>query len=373
MLSSARRKPAVGSPSRAVIVGGIERSDFGALPDGTAIVRYRLGNGRGMAVAILTYGGIVQSIEVPDRDGAIANVVLGFATLEDYLAKGAYFGTITGRYANRIAGARFTLDGETHCLAANSGRHALHGGPHGFSSRVWQATEQPRADGASVTLGYVSPDGEEGYPGRLATEVTYALTDDNTLRIDYRATTDKPTVVNLTNHSFFNLAGEGTGSVLDHELMLRASTFTPVDEELIPTGEIAPVAGTALDFTQPRPVGARIRSGEEQLVRGRGYDHNFVLDKPAPGALGLAARLRDPFSGRMLEVSTTEPAVQLYSGNFLDGSAVGIGGRAYRQSDALCLETQHFPDSPNRPDFPSTVLRPGGQFSSTTLFAFKAG
>lgn len=354
-------------------MGGIERSDFGTLPDGTAIARYRLDNGRGMAVAILTYGGIVQSVEVPDRDGAAANVVLGFATLEDYLAKGAYFGTITGRYANRIAGARFTLDGETHRLAANAGRHALHGGIRGFSSRVWQATARHGNDGPSVTLGYVSPDGEEGYPGTLATEVTYSLTDDNALRIDYRAATDRPTVVNLTNHSFFNLAGEGTGSVLDHELMLHASSFTPVDDELIPTGEVASVAGSALDFTQPRPVGAGIRCGGEQLVRGRGYDHNFVLDKPAPGALELAARLRDPCSGRVLEVSTTEPGVQLYSGNFLDGSAVGISGRAYRQSDALCLETQHFPDSPNRPDFPSTVLRPGERFSSTTLFAFKAG
>lgn len=354
------------------MAGSVDRSVFGALPDGTAIDRYRLSNGRGMAAAILTYGGIVQSIEVPDRDGAMANVVLGFAALDDYLAKGAYFGTITGRYANRIAGARFTLDGRTCRLAANDGPHALHGGNRGFNCRVWQAMERRGPDGVGVTLGYVSPDGEEGYPGTLAAEVTYTLTDDNTLRIDYRATTDKPTVVNLTNHSFFNLAGEGSGSVLDHELMLRASAFTPVDDELIPTGAIAPVAGSALDFTQPKPVGADIRSGGAQLVRGRGYDHNFVLDKPAPGALGLAARLRDPSSGRVLEVSTTEPAVQLYSGNFLDGSAVGIGGRAYRQSDALCLETQHFPDSPNRSDFPSTVLRPGEQFSSTTLFAFTA-
>jgi aldose 1-epimerase len=353
-------------------VGGIERSGFGALPDGTAVERYLLRNARGVTVAILTYGGIVQSVEVPDREGALGNVVLGFATLADYLARGAYFGTITGRYANRIAGARFTLDGRTHRLAANNGPNALHGGINGFNSRVWQASERNGPDGVGVALRYVSADGEEGYPGRLDTEVTYTLTEGNALRIDYRATTDKPTVVNLTNHSFFNLAGEGAGSVLDHELTLQASRYTPVDADLIPTGEIAPVAGTALDFTKPMAVGARIRSGEPQLVRGRGYDHNLVLDQSTEGELTPAARLRDPRSGRVMEVSTTEPAVQLYSGNFLDGSAVGIGGRAYRQSDGLCLETQHFPDSPNRPGFPSTVLRPGETFSSTTIFAFTA-
>jgi aldose 1-epimerase len=354
-------------------VAGIERSGFGALPDGTAIERYLLRNDRGMTAAILTYGGIVQSMEVPDRDGTMANVVLGFATLADYLAKGAYFGTITGRYANRIAGARFSLDGRSYRLAANDGVNALHGGIGGFSSRVWRAAARRDAGEVGVALRYVSPDGEEGYPGTLDTEVTCTLTADNALRIDYRATTDKPTVVNLTNHSFFNLAGEGTGSVLDHELTLHASRYTPVDEDLIPTGEIAPVSGSALDFTRPAAVGGRIRAGEPQLLRGRGYDHNFVLDKPAAGGLSLAARLRDPGSGRVLEVSTTEPGLQLYSGNFLDGSAVGTGGRAYRQSDGLCLETQHFPDSPNRPGFPATVLRPGETFRSTTVFAFTAG
>jgi aldose 1-epimerase len=352
------------------MAGSIERSAFGALPDGTAIESYRLANRRGMSVVVLTYGGIVQSIEVPDRHGRMANVVLGFASLDSYLAKGAYFGTITGRFANRIAGARFTLDGQTHHLTANNGPNALHGGVQGFNRQVWRAVERGGADGVGVTLGYISADGEEGYPGTLTAEVAYTLTDDNALHIDYRATTDRPTVVNLTNHSFFNLAGEGSGSALDHELTLQASAFTPVDAMAIPTGAIAPVAGTAMDFTRPTPVGARIRGGEAQLVLGRGYDHNWVLDKPAPGALSLAARLCDPASGRVLEVETTEPGLQFYSGNFLDGSAVGAGGSAYRQSDGLCLETQHFPDSPNQPGFPSTVLRPDGVYRSTTVFRF---
>ncbi|MHB1060025.1 MAG: aldose epimerase family protein [Rhodanobacter sp.] len=349
------------------MAGGVDRRAFGRLADGTPVDLYRLSAGSAASVGILTYGGIVQAINMPDRDGRLANVALGFATLDGYLGNSAYIGAIVGRYANRIAGARFALDGVSYDLAANDGANALHGGIQGFDNRVWQASE---ASGAWLRLAYVSPDGEEGYPGTLAVGVTYTLTSGNTLRIDYEATTDRPTVVNLTNHSYFNLAGEGAGSILDHELMLNAVRYMPVDAASIPTGEIAEVRGGAMDFTAPTPIGARIRNGGERLARTRGYDHSWVLDKPAPGALSLAARLRDPASGRVLEVQTTEPGIQFYSGNFLDGSLIGASGRAYRQSDGLCLETQNHPDSPNRPDFPSTVLRPGAVWRSTTVYAF---
>lgn len=349
------------------MAAGVDTRAFGRLADGTPIDLYILSNESGASVGILTYGGIVQAINMPDRDGSLANVALGFATLDGYLGNSAYIGAIIGRYANRIAGARFLLDGVPCVLAANEGANALHGGIQGFDKRVWQASE---ASGAHVSLAYTSPDGEEGYPGTLATRVTYTLTSGNALRIDYEATSDRPTVINLTNHSYFNLAGEGAGSILDHELMLNAACYMPVDAALIPTGEIAEVRGGAMDFTAPTPIGARIRNGGERLARTRGYDHNWVLDKPAPGALSLAARLRDPASGRVLEVQTTEPGIQFYSGNSLDGSLVGAGGQAYRQSDGLCLETQHHPDSPNRPDFPSTALRPGDVWRSTTVYAF---
>jgi aldose 1-epimerase len=349
------------------VAGDVEKRDFGRLADGTPVELYILHNAGGASVGILTYGGIVQAINVPDRKGCLANVALCFASLDGYVGSNAYFGAIVGRYANRIAGARFTVDGAPHVLAATEGTNALHGGIKGFDKQVWRVIG---ATGARVSLAYTSPDGEEGYPGTLAARVTYTLTDGNALRVDYEATTDRTTVVNLTNHSYFNLAGEGAGSILDHQLMLNAAAYTPVDAASIPTGEIAGVQGSAMDFTTPTPIGARIRDGETQLVLARGYDHNWVLDKPEAGAMSLAARLRDTGSGRVLEVLTTEPGIQLYSGNFLDGSLVGASGRAYRQADGLCLETQHFPDSPNQTGFPSTVLRPGETYRSTTIYAF---
>jgi aldose 1-epimerase len=311
---------------------------------------------------------------VPDRDGNIANVVLGFATLDDYVQWNhlPYFGCITGRYANRIAGGRFTLDGVDYQLAVNNPPNALHGGLRGFDKQVWDVTETDSDDGVAVRLSRISPDREEGYPGTLDVAVTYTLTSVGDLRIDYHATTDRRTVVNLTNHTYYNLAGEGSGSVENHELQLFASRYTPVDVTSIPTGELAAVAGTPFDFTEPARVGARIRENHAQIVNGSGYDHNFVFDRPSPDDTSLipAANLHDPSSGRRLSLFTTEPGVQFYSGNFLTGAFAGASGRRYRQGDGLALETQHFPDSPNQPDFPSTVLRPGEEFTSTTVMRF---
>jgi aldose 1-epimerase len=350
---------------------GLHKDVFGHLPDGSAVERYRLVNGSGMEVAFLTYGGTVTSIRTPDREGRLGEVTLGFAGLEDYARPGPYFGALIGRCANRIGGARFTLDGREHRLAANRGRNALHGGEEGFDKRLWGAAEVGSPDGLAVALAYRSADGEEGYPGNLDVTVTYTLTGDGAFRIDYVAMTDAPTVLNLTNHAYFNLEGEGSGDVLGHALELRASAYLPTDFEQIPTGEIAPVAGTPFDFRAPTPLGARIRESHEQIVRGRGYDHCYVLDKDAAaGGPVLAARVRAPGSGRVMEVLTTEPGVQLYTGNYLDGTLVGSGGRVYRQGDGFCLETQHFPDSPNRPEFPSTALRPGEAFRSTTIYRF---
>jgi aldose 1-epimerase len=333
---------------------------------------YTLTNANGIEVKIMTYGGIIQSIRVPDRDGTMENVTLGFNTLDEYLAGHPYFGNITGRYANRIALGTFTIGDETYQLAINNEPNALHGGEKGFDKFVWAAEEVTGPDGVGVKLSRTSPDMEEGYPGNLEVEVTYTLTDNDEIRIDYHATTDATTVVNLTNHAYFNLAGEGTGSIDGHELQLMASNYTPVDETLIPTGEIAPVAGTPLDFTTTHAIGERIRDDFEQLVIGRGYDHNFVLDRESPDdtSLIVAARVVEPESGRTLEISTTEPGIQFYSGNFLDGSLVGAAGKMYRQGDGFALETQHFPDSPNQEAFPSTLLEPGEEFQSTTIYAF---
>lgn len=341
--------------------------------DGQSVERHTLTNANGVEIAILTYGGIIQSITVPDRDGTMGNIALGFDNLDDYMSMSPYFGAIVGRYANRIAKGQFTLDGKTYELAINNDPNTLHGGEKGFDKRVWTASEATSDDGQSITLSYTSPDGEEGYPGTLEVSVTYTLTDANELRIDYSATTDALTVLNLSNHSYFNLAGEGSGTIYDHELQLNASAFTPVDETLIPTGEIADVAGTPFDFTTAKPIGQDIRdASSEQILIGRGYDHNFVLDRPEGDMESLVpvGKVMDPASGRVMEIATTQPGVQLYTGNFLDGSFAGTSGKVYRQGDAFCLETQHFPDSPNQPDFPSTELAPGEEFTSTTVYTF---
>jgi aldose 1-epimerase len=351
--------------------GGIQKEPFGTTPDGEAVDLYTLTNAHGMTVKVITYGGIIQSVEVPDRDGQMTNVVLGFDNLDDYVERNdPYFGCITGRYANRIAAGQFTLDGQTYQLATNNDPNHLHGGDVGFDKRVWDATEVRGKDGVGVALSYTSPDGEEGYPGTLSTTVTYVLTDDNSIRIDYHATTDAPTIINLTNHSYFNLAGEGSGDVMGHELQINADRYTPVDDTLIPTGELAPVAGTPFDFTKPHTIGERIRDSHEQVVIGQGYDHNFVLGEARTEELSMAARVREPDSGRVLEVLTQEPGIQFYSGNFLDGTLVGPSGNVYRQTDGFALETQIFPDSPNQANFPSPVLRPGEVYETTTVYAF---
>ena len=350
---------------------GITQAGFGEV-EGRAVERYTLANGRGMEVSVLTYGGVIQALHVPDRDGNVANLALGFDNLADYVAKSPYFGAIVGRYGNRIGGASFTLNGERVQVTANQGPNTLHGGTRGFNAYVWDAAEERSENGVGVRLTRVSSDGEEGFPGTLAVGVTYTLTSADELRIDYQATTDRTTVLNLTNHAYFNLAGEGSGSILGHELQINGSHYTPTDELQIVTGAIEPVAGTPLDFTTARPIGARIHDGSfDQIVFGRGYDQNFVLDRAA-GDDGLveAALVYEPVSGRRMTVHTTEPGIQLYTSNMLDATLVGTSGRTYRQTDGLCLETQHFPDSPNQPEFPSTVLEPGTEFRSTTVYAF---
>ncbi|RPI96619.1 MAG: galactose mutarotase [Chloroflexi bacterium] len=346
----------------------ISKQSYGTTAGGMAVEEYTFTNARGTEVKIITYGGIITSIRVPDQNGTLANVALGFDNLADYETRSPYFGCITGRFANRIAGGRFALDGVDYMLATNNGPNHLHGGLVGFNKQVWT----PTVSGDSLVLLYLSPDGEEGYPGNLDVTVSYTLTDDNGLRIDYHATTDKPTPVNLTNHSYFNLAGNGSGDIHGHVLLINADHFTPTDSTAIPTGEIARVDGTPFDFLTPRRIGPGQRSSHPQIVYGRGYDHNFVLNRPVPddGSLVLAARVSDPGSGRVMDVLTTEPGVQFYAGNFLDATLVGSSGTLYRQSDGLCLETQHFPDSVHHPHFPSVVLRPGGTFQSTTVFRF---
>ena len=344
------------------------------MPDGTAVDRYTLSHPDGIAASIITYGGALNELWAPDRTGTRANVLLGFSTLEGYVGhEGHYFGSIVGRYANRIARAMFSLDGVAYRLPANDGENSLHGGPEGFHRRVWDAEVREGLDGPALALRRTSPDGEMGFPGTLNVEVAYRLEDAGSLRIDFRATTDRPTVLNLTNHACWNLAGEGNGTILDHVLELAADWYTPVGPDLIPTGEIAPVAGTPLDFTEPTSIGARVRDPFPQLAVAGGYDHNFVLrGEGGAGPLGKAALVRDPASGRTLDVHTTEPGIQLYSGNFLDGTLVGTSGRPYGPHAGFALETQHHPDSPNQPSFPSTVLRPGTQFESTTVYRLAA-
>jgi aldose 1-epimerase len=350
--------------------GSVERQAFGETPEGEPVELFTLTNANGLEVRAMTYGGIILSLKVPDRDGSLGDVVLGYDSLDGYLGASPYFGAIIGRYGNRIAKARFTLDGEEYSLAANDGPNALHGGVKGFDKVVWRAEPFRNDGGVGVVFAYTSPDGEEGYPGTLDARVTYTLTDANELAFDYHAVTDEATPVNLTQHTYFNLAGDGSGDILGHELMLGASRFTPVDSTLIPTGEILAVGGTPFDFTTPTAIGARIDAEDEQIGFGGGYDHNFVIDRGDGEEMALAARVHEPTTGRVMEVTTTEPAVQFYSGNFLDGTITGKGGHVYEHRSGFCLETQHYPDSPNQPDFPSTILRPGEEYRSRTVYRF---
>ncbi|WP_129309341.1 aldose epimerase family protein [Streptomyces sp. L2] len=345
------------------------REPFGRLADGTKVHRWSLENG-GTRLKVLSYGGIVQSLEIPDRHGRHANVVAGFDNLDDYVAKSPYFGALIGRYGNRIGKGRFTLDGKEYQLSVNDGVNSLHGGAKGFDKHVWDV--EPFTDGPDVGLHlhYTSVDGEMGYPGTLRAKVTYTLNQRGEWRIDYEATTDKPTIVNLTSHVYWNLAGEGSGSIEDHELRVAASRYTPTDAGLIPTGELAAVGGTPFDFRHAKPIGRDLRAGHVQQVQAKGFDHNWVLDKGVTGGPEHVVTLREPRSGRVLRIATDQPGLQFYSGNFLDGTLVGTRGRAYRQGDALALETQHFPDSPNHEGFPSTVLRPGGVYRSVTVHTF---
>ncbi len=345
----------------------ITKSPFGTMPDGTPVDLYQLRNQNGVSASIINYGGIVVSLRVPDRSGNFGDVVLGHDTLEGYLKASPYFGCLVGRYGNRIARGRFTLQGQQYTLATNNYPNALHGGLKGFDKRVWQATSYQTKLGPALELTYTSADGEEGYPGKLTVKAVYTMTDDNALRLDYTATTDKATVVNLTQHSYFNLAGKG--DILGHEVFLDAKLFTPVDATLIPTGVLQPVVGTPFDFNQPTAIGARIGEDHEQLKFGGGYDHNWVINKKA-GKLGLMARVHEPSTGRVLEVLSTEPGLQFYSGNFLDGSITGKGGWVYAFRNGFCMEPQHYPDSPNQPQFPSTALFPGETYKNTIIYKF---
>jgi len=350
----------------------ISRRGFGKAPGGAAVQIYLLRNKNGIEAEITNYGATLVSLKAPGRSGKFADVVLGYQDVDGYVRDQAYFGAIVGRYANRIANGKFTLDGKTYELARNNGNNSLHGGAVGFNKRVWTAKEVSRANGPAVEFSYVSPDGEEGYPGNLRLQVVYSLSDNNELRIEYSATTDKDTVINLTNHAYFNLAGEGAGDVLGHELTLAADQFTPITEALVPTGELRSVKGTPLDFPRATAIGARINQDDQQLKFGKGYDHNFVLSGSQDGSPALAAEAYEPGSGRALQVLTTEPGIQFYSGNFLDGSIHGKRGKPYNYRSGFCLETQHFPDSPNHPAFPSTLLKPGQLFHSITIYKFSA-
>jgi aldose 1-epimerase len=341
------------------------------MPDGRAVDAYTLTNAHGLAVRAITYGGIITSILAPDRKGQLGDIVLGYDSLAGYLKASPYFGAIIGRYGNRIAGARFTLDGKTYRLPANDGKNSLHGGTVGFDKVVWDAQPLPPDSGVGVVFTHTSPAGDQGYPGALTARVTYRLTDSGQLVVDYEATTDAPTPVNLTQHSYFNLAGDGSGTILGHRLRIDADSFTPVDPTLIPTGRLAAVSGTPFDFRTPTPIGARIGAQDEQLVRGRGYDHNYVLNgSPSLEHLVHAASVTEPGTGRTLDVFTSEPGLQFYSGNFLDGTITGKSGHVYVHRAGFCLETQHFPDSPNQRAFPSTILKPGQTYRSRTIFTF---
>jgi aldose 1-epimerase len=348
---------------------GTRKQEFGKLADGRQASLYILSNKNGMEAAITNYGATLVSLKVPDRQGKLADVVLGYDNLEGYVSDKSYLGVTVGRYANRIGHARFTLDGKTYQLAKNDSDNTLHGGAVGFNKQLWDAKEVPGEQ--AVRFHYLSKDGEENFPGNLSVQVTYALTDANELKIDYAATTDKDTVLNLTNHAYYNLKGQGQGDILQHQLTLHADRFTPVDAGLIPTGELRAVQGTPFDFTAAHTIGERINHNDEQLKLGRGYDHNFVLNGKM-GTLRPAAQVYEPTTGRMMDILTTEPGIQLYSGNFLDGTIHGKAGKVYNHRYAFCLETQHFPDSPNQPQFPTTELKPGQRFHSTTVMKFSA-
>lgn len=353
------------SPSKA----GVEQESFGAR-DGRPVILYKLKNSNGVEVHAMNYGGIIQAIRVPDRNGNFADIVLGHDTAEGYMPNPPYIGAVVGRYANRIANGTFTLDGKTYNLPKNDGPNTLHGGTaRTFDKVMWES--QPLKDKTGVAFEFLSKDGDDGFPGNVKVRVTYTLTEANELVIDYQATTDKATPINVSQHSYFNLKSEGNGDILDHEIMINADKFTPVDKNLIPTGELRPVKGTPLDFTKSTKIGTRIDDNYDQLVLGHGYDHNFVINRKGPG-MTLAARVYEPTTGRVLEVSTTQPAVQFYTGNFLDGTVTGKEGHVYKRRYGLCLETQHYPDSPNHPDFPNTILKPGETFHQVTAFKFSA-
>jgi len=347
----------------------ITKKPFGKTTDGEAVELYTLTNANGMRAAITTYGGIVVTLNVPDRDGKLSDVSLGHDSIDGYLDGHPYFGALIGRYGNRIAKGKFTLDGKEYTLAVNNGPNALHGGIKGFDKVVWDALGFLSEDGPGLALSYTSKDGEEGYPGTLKVSVKYILSEDNELRIHYWAETDKTTHCNLTNHTYFNLAGHGEGDILKHKLTINADRFTPVDETLIPTGELKDVTDTPFDFRKATAIGARIEQENEQLKFGGGYDHNWVLNKKGDEK-SLAARVYEPTTGRVMEVYTTEPGIQFYCGNFLDSTDVGKGGKVYEYRYGFCLETQHYPDTPNQPNFPSTVLKPGEKYETTTIYKF---
>jgi aldose 1-epimerase len=348
----------------------MKKQPFGKLSDGREADLYTLTNRKGMEVAITNFGGIVVSLKVPDRTGKIDDVVLGYDSLDGYLTNKAFFGATIGRYGNRIGHGTFVLDGKTYTLPKNDADNTLHGGPEGFNKRLWTAKDVTAKRGPALELTYLSKDGEEGFPGNLSAKVVFTLTDENELVIDYAATTDKDTVVNLTNHSYFNLAGQGNGDILGHRLTIRGDKITAVDTTLIPTGELRPVKGTPFDFTSATAIGERINQDDPQIKIGKGYDHNWVLTSPGKSAPALVAEAYEPTSGRVLQVLSTEPGVQFYSGNFLDGTIQGKGGKTYNHRFGFCLETQHFPDSPNHPNFPSTELKPGNTYATTTVFKF---
>ncbi len=348
----------------------LDHAPYGTTQGGQAVDIFTMTNDNGLRVRFLSYGGVITEIVVPDRTGRLDDIVLGLRTLREYETLSAHYGAITGRYANRIGNAQFTLDGQTYHLIANNGANTLHGGPNALDRQVWTVSPTPVPTGVAATLSYVSKDGDQNFPGTLSTQVTYTLTNENELRIDYLASSDKHTVINFTNHSYFNLAGNGAGSVADQMLMVNADRYTPSGPDQIPTGEIAPIEGTPLDFRQMMPIGARLHSTFQQMVYAHGYDHNFVLNQHPGDGMTFAARAYDPRSGRLIDCFTTEPGLQIYTSNGLNGSVVGSSGTTYRQTEAFTLETQHFPDSPNKANFPSTELKPGQEFHSRTSFRF---